>query len=462
MKKFPEGFLWGAALSGPQTEGHSLTNGKSASTWDYWFQQDPEKFHADQGPENTSNLYEMYPEDCQRMQELGLNSIRTSIQWTRLLPDGKNVNQEAVDFYRDYFTKIKENGVKPIINLFHFDMPMWLMEKGGWENRESVEAFAFYARTAFELFGDLVEDWTTFNEPMVHVEMGYIYGFHYPAIVDFKKAVQVAYHTLMAHVMAVKVFREVMPQGRIGIILNVSPSYARSDSAADQQAKKAADLLNTKSFLDPAVLGKINPELIQLLAANQLTPATVTGDREAIAANTVDFIGLNYYQPSRVQAPVDPQIPAKVPEDLYAPYDWPDKKINPYRGWEIYPQAIYDVAMMMKNEYNNCPWYVSENGMGVAEEERFMDETGMIQDDYRIEFMEDHLDHLHKGIEEGSNCFGYHTWTFVDCWSWLNGYRNRYGFYRVDLEDNYKRSIKKSGLWYKALSENNGYERGIQ
>ena len=132
--------------------------------------------------------------------------------------------------------------------------------------------------------------------------------------------------------------------------------------------------------------------------------------------------------------------------------------MNPYRGWEIYPQAIYDVAMMMKKDYHNLPWFVSENGMGVADEERFMDDSGMIQDDYRIEFMKERLSYLHQAIEEGSNCFGYHTWTFIDCWSWLNGYRNRYGFYRVDLEEDYKRTVKKSGLWYKKLSEHNGYE----
>ena len=300
MKKFPEGFLWGSALSGPQTEGYSLKEGKSASTWDYWFKENPERFNEKQGPEITSNLYENYAEDCQRMKAIGLNSIRTSIQWTRLLPDGKTLNPQAVDFYRNYFTKMKENGVKPIINLFHFDMPMWLMDKGGWEIRESVEAFRFYAQTAFECFGDLVQDWTTFNEPMVHVECGYLQGFHYPAIVDIKKAVQVAYHTLMAHVKAVQTFRELMPQGSIGIILNVSPSYARSQSAADLKAKKAADLVNIKSFLDPAVLGKHNTDLVELLKINQLLPETLPEDEKDVAANTVDFIGLNYYQPSRV------------------------------------------------------------------------------------------------------------------------------------------------------------------
>lgn len=457
MKTFPKNFLWGSATSAPQSEGHSSQNGKSATTWDYWFQTNPEKFHENQGPENTSNIYEMYKEDCQRMKEVGLNSFRTSISWARLLPDGKHVNQEAVAFYRYYFEHILAEGVQPIINLFHFDMPMWLMEKGGWESRESVDAFAFYARTAFELFGDLIDQWTTFNEPIVHIECGYLNGAHYPAIHDFKKAVQVGYHTLMAHVYAVQAFREVKPKGSIGIILNITPAYARSAAQADQKAKENADLLTMKSFLDPAVKGAIPEALVQLIKGHELTPETNPSDKEVMKENTVDFIGLNYYQPLRVQAPENPRFPAQDPEDLYAPYDWPEKRINPYRGWEIYPKAIYDVAMMMKNEYDNFPWYVSENGMGVANEERFMDEQGMIQDDYRIDFMKEHLDYLYQGIQEGSNCFGYHTWTFIDCWSWLNGYRNRYGFYRLELDNNFERHLKKSGLWYKEVAQNNGY-----
>ncbi|GGC79861.1 glycoside hydrolase family 1 protein [Enterococcus wangshanyuanii] len=455
MKKFPNSFLWGAATSAPQSEGHSSLNGKSPSTWDKWYELAPEKFQKDQGPEHTTNMYEFYKEDVKRMKDIHMNSFRTSIAWTRLLPDGKTINQEAVEFYRAYFEELNVNGVKPIINLFHFDMPWWLMEKGGWEVRESVDAFAFYAKTCFDLFGDLVEYWTTFNEPMVHVECGYLYGYHYPAMNDFKKAVQVGYHTLMAHTMAVKMFRDGNYSGEIGIILNVSPCYPRSESTKDRQAAEIADLLNTKSFLDPAVLGTIPKKLIDRLAENQLLPVTATTDLKEIEMNTVDFIGMNYYQPRRVKAPEHVNHPAISPEDFYDHYDWPDKKINPYRGWEIYPEALYDVAMMIKNEYKNIPWYVSENGMGVAEEERFMDESGMIQDDYRIEFMEEHLEQLYKGIEAGSNCFGYHSWTFIDCWSWLNGYKNRYGFYQLDLETGQRR-LKKSGLWFKERIDHNG------
>ncbi|SPS03623.1 glycoside hydrolase family 1 protein [Latilactobacillus sakei] len=457
MIKFPEYFMWGAATSAPQSEGYALNYGKSASTWDKWFEMHPEKFNGDQGPDSASDTYRLYKEDVQNMQKIGLNSFRTSIAWTRLMPDGEHVNPEAVAFYRDYFKRLKAANITPIINLFHFDMPWWLMEKGGWENRESVTAFVRYAKTAFELFGDLVDRWTTFNEPIVHIECGYLTGYHYPDIIDFKKAVQVGYHTLLAHAAAVAEFRKVKPDGQIGIILNITPAYAKSDAPADLAAKEKADLLLAKSFLEPTVLGQVPPALVTLLAEQQLTPVTEVGDRDLLAANRVDFIGVNYYQPLRVQAPTNPHFPALTTDDLYENYVWPERRINPYRGWEIYPEALYDVAMMMKNDYQNIPWYVSENGMGVADEERFMAADGEIQDDYRIEFMQEHLRQLHRAIADGSSCFGYHTWTFNDCWSWLNGFRNRYGFFRVDLDHNAQRTMKKSGHWYRQLTENNGF-----
>lgn len=456
MKDFPKNFLWGAAMSAPQTEGQSLAFGKSATTWDQWFHEAPEKFNQNQGPAITSGVYDHYLADCQRMKEIGLNSLRTSISWARLLPDGKTINPAAVEFYRDYFSAMSGHGVEPIINLFHFDMPMWLMDQGGWESRYSIEAFGFYAKTCFELFGDLVKKWTTFNEPMVHVECGYLYQYHYPAVIDFQRAVQVGYHTLLAHKAAVKAFRAVSETGEIGIILNISPTYPKSEAKADLLAAYRSDLLNTRSFLDPAVLGSIPEDLKTLLAENNLLPKVNAGDKELIAENLVDFIGLNYYQPRRVQAPQTAHRPAQMPADFYVSYDWPDKKIIPYRGWEIFPEALYDVALMMKDDYHNIPWFVSENGMGVADEERFMNPSGEIEDDYRIDFMKEHLSYLHQGILEGSNCFGYHAWTFIDCWSWLNGYRNRYGFYRLDLET-LGRSVKKSGKWFKTVSQNNGF-----
>lgn len=444
--QFPNNFIWGAAASAPQTEGSNNIDGKSQNTWDYWFETEPQHFDADIGPQVTSDVYNRYKDDVQLMADMNLNSYRTSISWTRLLPDGKTVNPKAVAYYRDYFQTMLDKGVKPIINLFHFDMPMWMMEKGGWINPEVADHFAYYAQVCAQEFGDLVEMWTTFNEPIVHVECSYIYEFHYPAEVNFKKAIIAGYHTILAHAKAIAAMKSVNESLEVGTILNLTPVFGRSDSKEDVEAARIARLLNITSFIDGMVTGEFSQELIDLLKEYDFLPETAASDLEIIKNNTAEFLGVNYYQPKRVQAPEVIKTEVLVPEDLYEPYVWPERRMNPYRGWEIYPEAIMDIAMMLKNEYKNIPWYLSENGMGVADEERFMNDEGMIVDDYRIEFIYDHLAVLHEAIAQGANCFGYHMWTFVDCWSWLNGYRNRYGYYRIDLETQ-ERSAKKSSFW---------------
>lgn len=458
MKTFPNNFFWGAAASAPQTEGAALLHGKSASTWDKWFELEPQLFYQGIGPENTSNVYEQYKEDCQLMKDMSLNSYRTSISWTRLLPDGKTLNPEAISFYRNYFSELKKQGVEPIINLFHFDMPWWLMEIGGWENENASDYFAFYAKCAFEQFGDLISYWATFNEPMVHIECGYMGEAHYPKVKDFKRAIQVAYHTLMAHFKAVKAYRETKQKGQIGIILNLSPVYTKENpSKADLEAQEAADLFYIRSLLDPVAKGYFPEKLVEILRTSDLLPKIDPQARELMKYR-VDFLGVNYYQPLRVQAQDHPREPIQGPGDFAKYYDEPTKVINPHRGWEIYPKGLYDIGKRLQKDYENLPWFVSENGMGVSEEERFIDEDGIVQDDYRIEFINDHLEYLHQVIEEGANCFGYHLWTFVDCWSWLNAYKNRYGFYRIDLENNFKRTPKKSSFWMKHVIEQNGID----
>ncbi|MYL45254.1 family 1 glycosylhydrolase [Virgibacillus halodenitrificans] len=458
MYQFPKGFLWGAAASATQTEGAAQVAGKAKNIWDYWFEIEPERFHNRIGPALTSDFYKQFKEDIQRMKAVHFNSFRTSISWSRLLPDGKNVNKEAVHFYNEVFDQLLLEDIKPIVNLFHFDMPLIMQEKGGWESLEVVEAFNHYAKTAFELFGDKVEKWTTFNEPIVPVEMGYLNHYHYPCVVDMKRAVTVAYNSMLASAKVIKTYRQLNKAGEIGIILNLTPSYPRSDSQGDIEAANMADLFFNRSFLDPSVLGEYPTELVEVLRKHDLLPEVNQGDLELIKENTVDYLGVNYYQPRRVKEKEAPSNTDSImPESFFDPYIWPERRMNPYRGWEIYEKGLFDIAINIKDNYGNIPWYVAENGMGVENEERFKDENGMIQDDYRIEFYEEHLKWLHKSIEAGSNCFGYHVWTFMDNWSWLNAYKNRYGLYRVDLETQ-QRYLKKSGQWFGDIANQNGFK----
>ncbi len=459
---FPKGFFWGTASSGPQTEGRFEGDRKGENIWDYWYSKEPEKFFNHIGPDKASYNYQYYKEDVQLMKATGHNSFRTSIQWSRLIPEGVGaVNPKAVDFYNSFIDELIANGIEPFINLYHFDMPMALQEKGGWLNRETVDAYVNFAKTCFELFGDRVKYWFTHNEPIVPVEGGYLYNFHYPNEVNMKHAVQVAFHEMLASSLAVKAYHE-SQDGKIGIILNLTPSYPRDENnPKDVKAAQIADAFFNRSFLDPAIKGEYPADLIALIKRLDMAPEHTSEDSQTIKENTIDLLGVNYYQPRRVKEkenPADKDPQNLMPDDFFDYYDMPNKKMNPYRGWEIYEKGIYDIMINIRDNYGNIPCYVSENGMGVEGEERYINTNGQIEDDYRIDFIKDHLRYLHQAIKEGANCLGYHLWTCMDNWSWCNAYKNRYGLIAVDLDKKGKRTIKKSGYFFKELSDKNGFE----
>jgi len=457
--KFPEGFWWGSATSAVQIEGAANEDGKGMNVWDYWYKNEPNRFFDRVGPQVTSDFYHRYKDDIKLMKELGHNSFRFSISWSRLIPGGVGeVNKKAVEFYNSVIDELIKNDIEPFVTLFHFDMPIEMQNMGGFENRKVVEYFAEYAKTCFELFGDRVKRWITFNEPIVPVLGGYLYNFHYPDIVDFKRAVQFAYGTVLASARAIEEFKKLqIERAKIGIVLNLSPVYPRSSHPADLKAAEIADLFHNRSFLDPSVKGEYPKELIELLKSYNHLPEYLDNDLELIKNNTVEYLGVNYYQPIRVKAKENMPNPYGVftPNWFYDEYIMPGRRMNPYRGWEIYERGIYDIMINLRDNYGNIGSFISENGMGVEGEERFI-KDGIIQDDYRIEFIKEHLKWLHKAIEEGCNVKGYHLWTFMDNWSFLNAYKNRYGLVSVDLKTQ-KRTIKKSGYWYKELSENNGF-----
>ena len=460
--QFPENFWWGAATSGPQSEGRF--HKAHRSVFDYWFDTEPEAFFNGVGPDVASNFYNDYAHDIALMKRIGLNSVRTSIQWTRLIKDFETgeTDPDGVRFYNAVIDEFLKQGIRPILNLHHFDLPIELYEKyGGWESGHVVDLFAIFAKRCFELFGDRVKDWVTFNEPMVVVEGEYLYEFHYPKLVDGKKACQVLYNLNLASAKAIEVFHAsdcAKLGGRIGIVLNLTPAYPRSDAPEDVAAAKFAEDYKNNSFLNPAVHGTFTEDLVKALAEDGVLWESTPEELEIIKHNTVDFLGINYYQPFRAKARETPFDASRgwLPEKHFESYEMPGRRMNPYRGWEIYPKAIYDIAINVRDNLGNIPWYISENGMGVEGEEKYRNADGFIKDDYRIDFIKEHLEWLHKGIEEGSNCFGYHLWTPIDCWSWSNAYKNRYGFIALDLKTQEK-TIKKSGYWIREVIANHGF-----
>lgn len=294
---------------------------------------------------------------------------------------------------------------------------------------------------------------------MVIVEGEYLHQFHYPNLVDGPTAVQVAYNLQLASAKAIRAFKKINqnPDGKIGIILNLTPPYPATDSDADKRASEFANMWLNQFFMKASTIGKFPEALLSVFQKDGVLFETSNSEMKLLAENTVDYLGINYYHPHRVKAPdISPKSLAVdwLPDKYFDEYEMPGRRMNVDKGWEIYPKAIYDIAIDIRDNYQNIEWFIAENGMGVSREERFLNEEGVIEDDYRIQFIEEHLYWLHQAIKEGSNCFGYHLWCPIDCWSWKNAYRNRYGLISNNIHTQIK-TIKKSGRWLNQVVQTN-------
>jgi len=259
------------------------------------------------------------------------------------------------------------------------------------------------------------------------------------------------YHLVLAHALTVNEFKKLkIKKGEIGIILNLWHKIAKSNDYGDLKAAKDANELSLNCFLDPIVKGKYSSYFLNLLQKKQVSIKKLSKDEAIIKKGKVDIIGINYYTPMRIMAPKEKKEKNTYAfNDFFELYKKPNIKMNVSRGWEIYPKAIYDILINLKQNYNNLKSYITENGMGVAGEEKFMKE-GIVQDDYRIEFISEHMAWVAKAISEGANCHGYLMWTYIDNWSWTNAYKNRYGYFRLNLETGV-RTPKKSAFWIKEV-----------
>lgn len=454
---FPKDFWWGGASWATGYEGARGRNGMSEDVWDRWHRENPEVFFDELGPQDTINFIDNYKEYVKLMKDISFNSFRFSISWARLLPNaGKKLNSEAVEYYKNLINELKESGIKPILCLHHFDLPTEIQDMGGWPNREIIPHFLYYAKNVFELYGDMVDIFMVHNEVGVQPEMGYLYGFQPPAEKNFKKSIAAGYNLLLAQAKSIELYRNMNYKGEIGTILNPNPVYPRSKDPKDVEAAKFVDMIKERFYLDISVKGEIPQDFIHFISENNLTPTITRDDVKVFKENTIDLLGVNYYQPSRVKARETKWDDSQelMPEKFFERYEWPERVMNESRGWEIYPRGIYETLKRIQNEYGNIKCFIGENGMGIEKEEEFLDENGTVIDNYRIDFFRDHLYWLHKAIEEGSNCIGYNVWAPFDNWSPVNTFKNRYGLYRYDL-DTKEMKVKKSGEWFKKVAKEN-------
>lgn len=458
--KIPKSFNIGAASSAWQTEGWSGKKPGQDSYLDAWYKNEYFVWHNGKGPDIATDFMNRYQEDIDLMKKIGLNSYRTSINWSRFFTDYEKciVDESYAQHIDNIINALVKANIRPMIVLEHYELPQFLQVKyGGWNSREVVDLFVKYAQILFERYGDRVKDWFTFNEPIVPQTRIYLEGVRYPHIIDPKQWMQWNYHKVLATAKTVKLYHQLKQGGKIGIIHNWEYVYPRSKTyQPDVLAAHRFDLLNNRLYVDPLVKGAYSKELIYLLKENKIMFDYRQEDLQIIKKNTLDYIGLNLYKPARVKEPEytwDNHVAFSI-RKYYSDFTLPGRKYNVSRGWEIYPPMMYDLAMIMKNEYGNFPWFISENGMGVENEKYFRNSAGVIQDDYRINFITENLYWLIKAVNEGANCQGYMLWAFTDNVSPMNAFKNRYGLVEIDLENNLERKLKKSGYWYANLIKN--------
>ncbi len=442
--KFPDGFMWGAITAAYQIEGAWNEDGKGLSIWDTFVRQSG-RIERGETADMAVDHYHRYPEDIALMQELGLKAYCFSISWPRLLPEGTGkVNPAGLDFYDRLVDGLLANNIIPYVMLYHWDLPQALQDKGGWGERSIVDAYSEYARIVAKRLGDRIPAWVTHNEPMVISLGGHFTGELAPGIQDPFVALRVAHHLLVSHGQAVLALRTELPKtAKIGIILNITPTYPATDTDEDRQAARRYDGVANRMFLDPLFKGEYPADMVEMFGP--LFPEIRPGDLQTIAA-PLDFVGLNYYM--RAVMHYDPDTPILQASQVFPP------ESEYSQMWEIYPPGMYDMLTRIQADYHPKEVYITENGVCVPDG---VDFDGRVRDVRRIRYLRDHLAQVGRAIQAGVPLKGYFHWTLMDNFEWAFGYRMRFGLVYVDFATQ-QRIIKESGRWYEKTIRNNGFD----
>lgn len=447
--QFPEGFLWGAATSAYQIEGSPLADGAGASNWHRFSHTPGMTTNGDTG-DVACDHYHRYRDDVELMSKLGLNTYRFSIAWGRVLPEGTGrVNERGLDFYSRLVDSLLERGVAPNATLYHWDLPAALDDRGGWLNRDIAEWFADYATIMFDRLGDRVPIWATINEPWVIMDGGYMHGKLAPGHRSPYEAAIVSHNVLRAHGRGVQAFRASQSSGRsqIGMVVNLEPKYAASDSVEDIAATARADAYMNRQYLDPLFLGMYPEEMVEIFGdAWQEWPAE---DMQLITEK-FDFLGINYYTRSVTEHDPDRwPLRARAVRQPNATYT--------ETGWEVYAQGLADTLEWVTKRYGRIPLYVTENGAAFFDPPVAID--GEVNDPNRIHYYREHLRAVHRAMTNGADMRGYFAWSLMDNLEWSLGFAKRFGIIHVDFATQ-KRTIKASGRYYSKVIETNGGSLG--
>lgn len=439
---FPKNFVWGVAMSAPQIEGASFTDGKGASVWDT-FARLPGKIQNGDHLDIACDHYHRFRDDFALMARLGVKNYRLSIAWPRVFPNGRgSVNQTGVDFYNQLIDAMLAEGITPWVTMFHWDLPQALEDIGGWRVRKTVDAFAAYADLLVKSYGDRVKHWITLNEIVCFTAHGYGTGSKAPGCKESERVVNQTYHhALMCHGHGVRAVREFGGKdAQVGLADNPVVPVPFTETERDIAAARKAFIAENIRVLDPIYRGRYS--LAYLRGAGAAAPRFERRDFDLISQPT-DFIGLNIYTGYFVRAGKHGK-----PERLPFPSGFP-RADSPW----IYtlPQVIHWAPRFMHEIYGVQAMYITENGTGYQEAPPVNDE---VIDLHRREYLRNYLRELHSAILMGVPVKGYFLWSFLDNFEWDEGYDRRFGTVYVDFETQ-KRTPKLSAHWYtRVMAEN--------
>lgn len=441
--RFPEGFLWGAATASYQIEGSPMADGAGASIW-HRFSHTPGTTHNGDTGDVACDHYRLWKDDVLMMRDMGLKAYRFSINWGRVLPEGKGaINPNGLDFYSRLVDALLEVGIRPFVTLYHWDLPGALQDLGGWANREIVNWFGDYAEIVARRLGDRVRFWATHNEPWVFTFLGYVHGIHAPGMRDLWAGLRAMHHSLLSHGEAVVRMRAVLPQeAQVGIVLNLAPQHPASDSDEDKAAAERAHAMHNALFVYPVICGRY-PELAEQKLSFAWPPVK-QGDMELIA-QPIDFIGVNYYTRGIVKHAMGRQMDTEGVQN-------PDAE-HTEMGWEVYPEGLYEILKWLHSEAHGVSLYVTENGAAYND----LVENNRVRDDKRLEYLRQHFIRAHRAIQEGVPLKGYFVWSLMDNFEWAYGYSKRFGIVWVDYASQ-KRILKDSAHWYSRVINENSVE----
>lgn len=451
--KFPADFVFGTATASYQIEGGVNEGGRIPSIWDTFSRTPGKVVNGDTG-DVACDHFHRWKEDVAIMKSLGLDSYRFSIAWPRVMHADGTLNPEGLAFYRGLLEELVAAGIKPFVTLYHWDLPQYLEDDGGWTNRATAEAFARYAGLMIREYGDLVDKWMTLNEPWCSAFLGYASGVHAPGRQDPAATLAAAHHLNLAHGLAVQALREVDPEANIGIALNLHVIHPE-DPADPQHLEAVARTTRVANhiFLGPMLEGTYPAELIAEMRQYTDWSFVQPGDLE-IARQRIDYLAINYYNTSTVR-PADPDVPRADPSGGHgAGNPWvgcddieflPPEGPVTAMGWGINPDGIYELLTALDLAHEGIPLMVAENG--AAYDDVLVD--GEVHDQARIDYISDHLDAVARAIEDGANVIGYTAWSLMDNFEWAEGYAKRFGLVYVDYPTG-ERTLKDSAKWYAA------------